>query len=61
MVVIRAQGLMRVVREKLARLNRVFTETGSSDEDLVFHIRKSEWERPLCAHYPRARQKGRNG
>ena len=37
----RAQGLLRAVRERLARLNRVLMETGSSDEDLVFRIRKS--------------------
>jgi hypothetical protein len=43
----RATGLLRAVREKLGRLNRVLMEEGSSDEDLVFHIRKSEWERPL--------------
>jgi hypothetical protein len=44
----RAIGMLRAVREKLGRLNRVLMEAGSSDEDLVFHIRKSEWERP-CA------------
>ena len=40
-------GVLRAVREKLERLNRVLMEAGSSDEDLVFHIRKSEPERPL--------------
>jgi hypothetical protein len=39
--------MLRAVREKLGRLNRVLTEAGSSDEDLVFHIRKSEWEHPV--------------
>jgi hypothetical protein len=43
----RATAMLRAVREKLGRLNRVLTEAGSSDEDLVFHIRKREWERPL--------------
>jgi hypothetical protein len=43
----RATAMLRAVREKLGRLNRVLTEAGSSDEDLVFHIRKSEWERPV--------------
>ena len=38
----RAMGMVRAVREKLGRLNRVLMEAGSSDEDLVFHIRKSE-------------------
>ena len=38
----RAMGMLRAVREKLGRLNRVLMEAGSSDEDLVFHIRKSE-------------------
>ena len=38
----RAMGMLRAVREKLERLNRVLMEAGSSDEDLVFHIRKSE-------------------
>jgi hypothetical protein len=55
----RAIGMLRAVREKLGQFNRVLTEAGSSDEDLVFHIRKSEWERPLrdqttpAPHYPR--------
>ena len=38
----RAMGMVRAVREKLGRLNRVLMEAGSSDEDLVFHIRKSD-------------------
>ena len=56
----RAMGMLRTVREKLGRLNRVLMEAGSSDEDLVFHIRKSEWERPVCdqatqaSDYPRS-------
>jgi len=38
----------------------MLAEAGSSDEDLVFHIRKSEWERPVCdqatqaSDYPRS-------
>jgi hypothetical protein len=42
----RGMGMLRAVREKLVRLNCVLTEVGSSDEDLVFHIRKSKSERP---------------
>jgi hypothetical protein len=38
----RATGILRAVREKLGRLNRVLREAGSSEEDLVFHIRRSE-------------------
>jgi hypothetical protein len=38
----RAIDMLRAVREKLGRLNRVLMEAGSSDEDLVFQIRKSE-------------------
>jgi hypothetical protein len=55
----RAMGMLRTVREKLGRLNRVLMEAGSSDEDLVFHIRKSKSERPLrdqasrTTHYAR--------
>jgi hypothetical protein len=43
----RTMGMLRAMREKLGRFSRVLAEAGSSDEDLVFHIRKSEWERPL--------------
>jgi hypothetical protein len=53
-----AMGMLRAVREKLERLNRVLMEAGSSDEDLVFQIYKSESERPLhdparTTHFPR--------
>jgi hypothetical protein len=41
---LRAPAMLRAVRESVARLNRALMETGSSDEDLVFHIRKSEAE-----------------
>jgi hypothetical protein len=41
----RAAAMLRAMREKLGQLHRVLTETGSSDEDLVFHVRKSERER----------------
>lgn len=45
---VRAQGMWRAVRGGLARLNSLLLEEGSSDEDLVFHIRNSESEaRPL--------------
>lgn len=56
----RAMGILRSMREKLERLKRMLAEAGSSDEDLVFHIRKSEWERPVCdqatpaSDYPRS-------
>ena len=43
----RAQDMLRAVRNGLARLNDLLVETGSSDEDLVFHIRNSEADRPL--------------
>jgi hypothetical protein len=42
---LRAQGMLHAVRVGLARLNRVLSEAGSSDEDVIFHIRKSEAER----------------
>jgi hypothetical protein len=51
---LRAQAMLRAMRERVARLNRVLMETGSSDEDLVFHIRKSEAERPLPDQATRA-------
>jgi hypothetical protein len=40
------RSILRGVREKLERFRRVLTEAGGSDEDLIFHIRKSEWKRP---------------
>ena len=42
-----ARGLLRAVRSGIARLNDLLTETGSSDDDLVFHIRNSDGDRPL--------------
>jgi hypothetical protein len=42
-----AQDMLRAVRNGLARLNGLLVETGSSDEDLVFHIRNSRADRPL--------------
>jgi hypothetical protein len=46
--------MLRAVRERLAQLSRVLTEAGGSDEELVFHIRKSELERPLRDQATRA-------
>ena len=40
------RSILRAVREKLEQFRRVLTEAGGSDEDLIFHIRKSEWKRP---------------
>ena len=50
----RWQSMLRAVRERLAQLSRVLTEAGGSDEELVFHIRKSELERPLRDQATRA-------
>jgi hypothetical protein len=44
---LRAMSVLRAVREKLGRFQRVLMESGGSDEDLVFHIRRSERERPI--------------
>jgi hypothetical protein len=52
-------GMLRAMRERLERFNRMLAAAGSSDEDLVFRIRKSEWERPIrdqatqASDYPR--------
>ena len=40
------RSILRAVREKLEQIRRVLAEAGGSDEDLIFHIRKSEWKRP---------------
>jgi hemerythrin superfamily protein len=48
------RSMLRAVREKLGQFRRVLTEAGGSDEDLIFHIRKSEWERPLRDQATRA-------
>ena len=37
-----AESVWRVTRDALARLNHLLVETGNSDNDLVFHIRRSE-------------------
>ena len=42
----RAKGAWRAAREALARLNRLLAETGNSDDDLVFHIRRETEDRP---------------
>jgi hypothetical protein len=48
----RTQGMLRAVRDGLARLNHLLLEAGSSDEDLVFHIRKSESDSPVPDQRP---------
>jgi hypothetical protein len=40
-----ALGLLRAVRDALARLNGLLAEAANSDEDLVFRIRYPESER----------------
>jgi hypothetical protein len=37
-----AESVWRVTRDALVRLNHLVTETGNSDDDLVFYIRRSE-------------------
>jgi hypothetical protein len=39
------QSLWSAVRAGLARLNRLLTEAGNSDEDLIFHVRNggNDW------------------
>jgi hypothetical protein len=49
---VRTQGVLRVMRDGLARLNHLLLEAGSSDEDLVFHIRKSESDSPVPDRRP---------
>jgi hypothetical protein len=44
---LKAQSVLRGMRNGVARLNRLLVEGGSSDEDLVFHIRNSDREGPL--------------
>ena len=41
--IVKAQGVLRAMRDGLARLNRLLLEAGSSEEDLAFHIRDSEF------------------
>jgi hypothetical protein len=53
------RSILRAVREKLERFRRGLTEAGGSDEDLIFHIRKSEWKRPLRGHPTRALDRSR--
>ena len=54
------RSMLRAVREKLGRLRHLFTEAGGSDEDLIFHIRKSEWDRPLAIKQTRALDRPRS-
>jgi hypothetical protein len=37
-----AETVWRVTRDALVRLNHILAETGNSDDDLVFHIRRAE-------------------
>jgi hypothetical protein len=37
-----AESVWRATRGALVRLNHLLTETGNSDDDLVFQIRRSE-------------------
>ena len=41
----RIKGAWRAAGDALARLNRLLVETGNSDDDLVFHIRRSADDR----------------
>lgn len=50
----RAQGMWRAVRNGLAQLNRRLAEAGSSDEDLVFHVRHRRSESSLPDRKPEA-------
>jgi hypothetical protein len=36
------ENVLRAARDALVRLNHLVAETGHSDDDLVFHIRRSE-------------------
>ena len=36
------ENVWRAAREALVRINRLVAETGHSDDDLVFHIHRSE-------------------
>jgi hypothetical protein len=36
------ENVWRAARDALVRLNHLVAETGNSDDDLVFHIRRSE-------------------
>jgi len=44
---LRAEAVWRAMRNGVAQVKRLLAEAGSSDEDLVFHIRNSEESRPL--------------
>jgi hypothetical protein len=49
---VNAQSMFRAVRDGLARLNSLLLETGSSDEDLVFHVRNSASDSPVPDRQP---------
>jgi hypothetical protein len=36
------ENVCRVTRDALVRLNHLLAEAGNSDEDLVFHVRRSQ-------------------
>ncbi len=50
--IVKAQGVLRAMRDGLARLNRLLLEAGSSEEDLAFHIRDSESDSWLLDRQP---------
>ena len=62
----RAKDAWHVARDALARLNRLLAETGNSDDDLVFHVRRSGEDRrstkfasePTSAHESRPSDAG---
>ena len=57
----RARDAWHVTRDALARLNRLLADTGNSDDDLVFHIRRSGDDRRSreIANDPRSRHESR--
>jgi hypothetical protein len=37
-----AESVWRAARDAIVRLNHLLAETGNSDDDLVFHIRRAQ-------------------
>jgi hypothetical protein len=37
-----AESVWRITRDALVRIHHILAETGNSDDDLVFHIRRAE-------------------
>jgi hypothetical protein len=54
-----AENVWRVARDALVRLNHLLAETGNSDDDLVFHIRRAESDM-RDADRDRARRNGKH-